>query len=127
MYIYNFFQDICISAVKEKDIEAKLKQVIADWAVVDLTFGQFKNRGELLIKPQETLDLITLLEDSLMILNSLASNRLSYWFFSFTCSAMSFMGKHNTIKEDHQGMRNLFFSNIASCALLIRTFFMALL
>ncbi|CAH0727356.1 unnamed protein product, partial [Brenthis ino] len=68
-------EDICISAVKEKDIEAKLKQVIADWAVVDLTFAPFKNRGELLIKPQETLDIITMLEDSLMILNSLASNR----------------------------------------------------
>ncbi|RVE46462.1 hypothetical protein evm_008872 [Chilo suppressalis] len=68
-------EDICISAVKEKDIEAKLKQVIADWAVIDLTFAPFKNRGELLIKPQDTLDIITLLEDSLMILNSLASNR----------------------------------------------------
>ncbi|XP_047042441.1 dynein axonemal heavy chain 8-like [Helicoverpa zea] len=68
-------EDICISAVKEKDIEAKLKNVSADWAVIDLTFANFKNRGELLIKPQETLDIITLLEDSLMILNSLASNR----------------------------------------------------
>ncbi|KAI8438610.1 hypothetical protein MSG28_011048 [Choristoneura fumiferana] len=68
-------EDICISAVKEKDIEAKLKQVITDWAVVDLSFAPFKNRGELLIKPQETLDIITMLEDSLMILNSLASNR----------------------------------------------------
>lgn len=48
---------------------------MADWAVVDLTFAPFKNRGELLIKPQETLDIITMLEDSLMILNSLASNR----------------------------------------------------
>lgn len=69
------FQDICISAVKEKDIEAKLKQVTADWALIDLTFANFKNRGELLIRPAETLEIITLLEDSLMILNSLASNR----------------------------------------------------
>lgn len=69
------FQDICISAVKEKDIEAKLKQVMADWAVIDLTFTNFKNRGELLIKAADTMDTITLLEDSLMVLNSLASNR----------------------------------------------------
>ncbi|CAB3221710.1 unnamed protein product [Arctia plantaginis] len=68
-------EDICISAVKEKDIEAKLKEVAASWAVVDLSFTNFKNRGELLIRPQETLDIITLLEDSLMVLNSLASNR----------------------------------------------------
>lgn len=68
-------QDICISAVKEKDIEAKLKQVMADWAVIDLTFTNFKNRGELLIKASDTMEIITLLEDSLMVLNSLASNR----------------------------------------------------
>ena len=36
------FQDICISAVKEKDIEAKLKQVIADWSTQNLTFSNFK-------------------------------------------------------------------------------------
>lgn len=74
------FKDICISAVKEKDIEAKLKQVNADWAVTDLSFANFKNRGELLIKPQDTLEIITLLEDSLMILNSLASNRYKIFY-----------------------------------------------
>ena len=36
------FQDICISAVKEKDIEAKLKQVISEWNHEELTFSQFK-------------------------------------------------------------------------------------
>lgn len=61
--------------MKEKDIEAKLKQVMADWAVIDLTFTNFKNRGELLVKAADTMDTITLLEDSLMVLNSLASNR----------------------------------------------------
>ncbi|XP_017775151.1 PREDICTED: dynein heavy chain 8, axonemal [Nicrophorus vespilloides] len=68
-------EDICISAVKEKDIEAKLKQVIADWAIVDLSFANFKTRGELLLKGAEAGDIIALLEDSLMIMNSLLSNR----------------------------------------------------
>lgn len=68
-------EDICISAIKEKDIEAKLKQVIADWAIVELQFSNFKSRGELLLKGQETGEIITALEDSLMIVNSLLTNR----------------------------------------------------
>lgn len=74
-------EDICISAVKEKDIDAKLKQVIADWAIVDLNFAVFKSRGELLLKGGEAGEIIMALEDSLMIMNSLLSNRLVELYF----------------------------------------------
>ena len=74
IYIFEF-QDICISAEKEKDIEAKLKTVMQDWANRELAFTNFKNRGELLLRPGDTSETIGVLEDSLMVLSSLMSNR----------------------------------------------------
>lgn len=61
--------------MKEQEIESKLKQVIADWAIVDLQFTQFKQRGELLLKGAETAEIISELEDSLMVISSLLANR----------------------------------------------------
>lgn len=61
--------------MKEQDIESKLNQIIAEWATVDLQFSTFKQRGELLLKGSETIEIISQLEDSLMIISSLLANR----------------------------------------------------
>ncbi|XP_039266995.2 dynein axonemal heavy chain 8-like [Styela clava] len=73
-------EDICISATKEKDIEAKLKATIAEWEGHNFTFTAFKSRGELLLKSADIQEIVALLEDSLMVLASLMSNRYNVPF-----------------------------------------------
>lgn len=68
-------EEICISAVKEADIEKKLKVVVAEWEEKQFVFAPFKTRGNLTLKPSATSEIIAAMEDSLMTLSSLLSNR----------------------------------------------------
>ncbi|KAJ3166591.1 Dynein heavy chain 5, axonemal [Geranomyces variabilis] len=68
-------EDICTAAVKEADIEIKLKQVVTEWEDKSFILAAFKNRGNLILKPASTSEIISQMEDGLMTLASLMSNR----------------------------------------------------
>lgn len=101
-------EDICIGAVKEKDIDAKLNQVIADFKTVNIQFGIFKSRGELMIKTGETKEIISLLEDNLMIMNSLASNRFNAYFKKTIMLWVSKLNKTSEILEKWLQVQTLY-------------------
>ena len=70
-------EDLASAAVKEKQIERKLDQLRADWAVQNLVFAEHKNRGAVVIKPADYAELVEKLEESQMNLSSMATNRYS--------------------------------------------------
>uniref|UniRef100_A0A1I8HIQ5 DHC_N1 domain-containing protein n=2 Tax=Macrostomum lignano TaxID=282301 RepID=A0A1I8HIQ5_9PLAT len=100
-------EEICLSAVKEKEIEGKLRQVISDWSAIIFQFASFKTRGELLLKADSAGELIAVTEDSLMALGSLLSNRYNAPFRLKIQEWMSKLSTTSEIIDSWQQVQNL--------------------
>jgi dynein heavy chain, axonemal len=73
-------EDISITAQKERDIESKLVTIEFEWRQREFKFATFKNRGELLLRGQDTSEILAAIDDSNLVLAALASNRYNTFF-----------------------------------------------
>ncbi|MBN3290180.1 DYH5 protein, partial [Polypterus senegalus] len=71
----NIMEAPLLKCKEEIEVRVASEQVIAEWDNKTFTFANFKTRGELLLRGDSTSEVIASMEDSLMILGSLMSNR----------------------------------------------------
>eukprot|EP00762_Andalucia_godoyi_P000483 ANDGO_03248.mRNA.1 Dynein gamma chain len=68
-------EDLAVSALNEAEIENKLSHIQDDWANQVLEFGEFKNKGPIILRGAEAQAIMEKLEDSQMQLASMMSSR----------------------------------------------------
>ncbi|KAJ3091620.1 Dynein heavy chain 5, axonemal [Quaeritorhiza haematococci] len=100
-------EDICTAAVKELDIESKLKAVVLEWEDKSFVLAPFKNRGNLILKPSTTSEIISQMEDSLMTLASLLSNRYNAPFKAEIQTWVHHLSTASEVIENWLGVQNL--------------------
>jgi dynein heavy chain len=74
---YDAVHDICHGAVKELEIEDQLLTLKDNWADTRFEFQNFKNKGPVLLKARELQDILDRLEESSVVLSSMAINKYS--------------------------------------------------
>jgi dynein heavy chain len=74
---FDDLEELTSAAVKEEQVEVKLAAVEEDWSDQIFVFVNYKHRGQVILSPAETGEIVEKLEDTQMALGSMATNRYS--------------------------------------------------
>ena len=89
-------EDIANSAVKELQIEEKLAAITDDWSDEQLSFANFKQRGQITLKAGETAELMEKVEETLMALGSMMASR---YVTPFRDSVQGWVSKLSSVSD----------------------------
>jgi len=90
-------EDIALSSVKEGDIEAKKNSIAGDWDDKELSFGEFKHRGPIVLKGDETNQIKEMLEESQLQIGSMLASR---YVAPFREEVQGWMAKLTEVSEN---------------------------
>eukprot|EP00667_Euglena_gracilis_P000005 EG_transcript_5 len=90
-------EDIALSSVKEADIENKKNTIAADWEDRELVFGEFKHRGPLVLKGEDTNITREQLEESQLQIGSMLASR---YVAPFREEVQGWMAKLTEVSEN---------------------------
>ena len=89
-------QDVTMSAQKEADIERKYKEIERNWKDTELVLGEFKHRGLLVLKGDETNQIKEALEESQLQVGSMLASR---FVAPFRSDVTEWMAKLSSVSE----------------------------
>ena len=93
-------EDIANSAVKELQVEDKLNAIIEDWSDEQLTFGEFKSRGQIILQAGPTAELMEKTEETLMGLGSMLASR---YVVPFKSGVQEWVAKLSAVSDALEG------------------------
>eukprot|EP00754_Rhynchopus_humris_P030089 Rhum_TRINITY_DN15257_c1_g1::Rhum_TRINITY_DN15257_c1_g1_i3::g.146501::m.146501/K10408/DNAH; dynein heavy chain, axonemal len=89
-------QDVTMSAQKEADIERKYKEIERNWKDTELVMGEFKHRGQLVLRGEETNQIKESLEESQLQVGSMLASR---FVAPFRAEVTDWMTKLSSVSE----------------------------
>eukprot|EP00760_Papus_ankaliazontas_P006643 PhM_4_TR1311/c1_g1_i1/m.52782/K10408/DNAH; dynein heavy chain, axonemal len=70
-------EDIALSSVREGDIERKFNDIVSYWKDQELSFAEFKHRGFIILKGDDTQSIKEQLEEASLVVGSMMASRYS--------------------------------------------------
>lgn len=72
--------DIISTAIREEQLQTSFDSIRREWMSAQIELSMYKSRGKIFLEQSATTDTMERLEDSIMTLNTMVSNRASYYF-----------------------------------------------